>query len=54
MEQIPNQTERVSEIEKDTELTARLLGALGLVDATLFDYEDPQHIDERWIGRGQE
>jgi len=34
-------TERVKDIEKDTELTARLLGALGLVDASLYIYDNP-------------
>jgi len=48
MEQIPNQAERVSEIQKDTELTARLLGALGLVDASLYEYDNPSHIDQAW------
>jgi len=34
--------ERLTEIEKDTELTARLLGALGLVDASLYEYDNPE------------
>jgi hypothetical protein len=54
MEQIPDSVEGITEIEKDTEVTARILGALGLVDATLFDYESPTHDDSRWIVRGED
>jgi hypothetical protein len=55
VEQISSEDREKAEKEKlDRETIQRLLGALGLVDATLFDYEDPNHIDEQWIVRGQE
>ena len=34
--------EQLREIEKDTEITARLLGSLGLVDASLYSYNNPE------------
>lgn len=41
--------ERKAEIEKDTELTARLLGALGLYDASQDHYEVTEHPeDSKW------
>ena len=41
--------ERLKEIEKDTELTARLLGALGLYDASRDHYEVTVHLeDSKW------
>lgn len=50
--------ERLKDIEKDTEVTSRILGALGLVNA--FDYidetisptEHPE--DDQWIIRGED
>lgn len=38
---------RKAEIEKDTELTARLLGALGLYDASQDHYEVTEHPEDR-------
>ena len=38
--------ERKAEIEKDTELTARLLGALGLYDASHDHYEVTEHPED--------
>ena len=40
--------ERRFDIEKDTELTSRLLGALGLYDASKDEYVNPQHTDSLW------
>lgn len=47
MEQ-PTEHERITEIEKDTEVTARLLGALGLVDASLYDHPTTERVDSVW------
>ena len=44
--------ERIKDIEKDTELTARLLGALGLVDASQYSYDNPDEPSN--IFRGME
>lgn len=50
-----NPIERLKDIEKDTEVTSRILGALGLVNA--FDYiEDTPPVtehpeDDKWIVR---
>lgn len=40
--------ERRFDIEKDTELTSRLLGSLGLYDASQDEYVNPEHIDSFW------
>lgn len=47
MEQ-PTEHELITEIEKDTEVTARLLGALGLVDASLYDHPTTERVDSVW------
>ena len=44
-------SERLNDIEKDTEVTARLLGALGLYDATQDLYDNPDHEDSQWVIR---
>lgn len=45
--------ERRFDIEKDTELTSRLLGALGLYDASQDEYVNPQHTDSLWQERSE-
>lgn len=50
---LPNDeaNERRFDIEKDTELTARLLGALGIYDASQDTYKNPDHTDSVWQDR---
>lgn len=45
MESLP---ERIEAIEKDNELTQRLLGALGLVWADTEGIVNPEHTDSVW------
>ena len=47
-------SERIQDIEKDIEITARLLGALGLYDAANDFYPTTHHDDESWCIRGRE
>ena len=53
-ERLPAHIERITDIERDTEVTARLLGALGLVDALQFEYDNPEHHDSQWIGLSED
>jgi len=44
----PGAAERRLDLEKDTEPTRRMLGALGYYDASQDEYKDPDHIDSQW------
>lgn len=48
MERVNQQ--RIEELSQDVDrdYAVRMLGALGLVDATLYDHPTAHHEDERW------
>lgn len=49
MERSQEAFERALEIQKDTELTSRILGSLGLYNAAFDTYDVPEHPeDSRW------
>ena len=49
-----NLNERIEDIEKDTEVTSRLLGALGLYSCLDDIYVNPPEPESRWIVRGED
>ena len=47
-ERLPAHDERIKQLELDTEVTARMLGALGLISATEYDVESPDDAPNYW------
>jgi len=47
-ERLPAHNERIKEIELDTEVTARLLGALGLISAVEYEVQNPDEAPNYW------
>lgn len=48
IESLPSLNERLKDIETDTEVTARLLGALGLVSAVTYEVVNPDEAPNYW------